>query len=136
MVYVAVTGKDSLVNDNYYKDGMEINQTISQDQLADTWQLRPRISISRTGQAEVHFSSPQLPPQAYVTLKIVHPTVGSEDVEVKLLPTANGFIGEIPAGLQGRRYIDIYGFDKAWRIREEVTLPLDAYTLNAAPDAP
>ena len=130
MVYVAVMGRDTLVNDNYYKDGMEINQTINQDLLADELALRPRVSITSQGQASVHFSSSKLPKQAFVTLKIVHPTVGSEDILVKLLPTADGFMGDVPSSLEGRRYIDLYAFDESWRIREEVVLPLKQHVMN------
>lgn len=129
MVTVAVKGKDSLVKDNYYKDGMEINQTIEQDQLADALGLRPQLSIE-DGMAVIRFQSSTLPPQAFVTLNILHPTVADEDVIVKLLPTADGYRAEVPASLSGRRYIDVYAFDEAWRIREEVYLPLSAHVMN------
>ena len=130
MVYVAVVGKDSLVSDNYYKDGMEINQTIEQDELARTLSLAPVLSISKDGVASVQFSSNKLPAQPFVTLKILHPTVADNDVSVKLLPTERGYMGDIPQNLSGRRYIDLYAFDQSWRIREEVYLPVDSHTLN------
>ena len=130
MVYVAVKGKDSLVSDNYYKDGMEINQTIEQDQLAQKLNLQPRVSISDDGLVSLFFSSKELPKQPFVTLHILHPTLSERDISVKLLPTQTGFIGNIPAGTSGRRYLDLYAFDSSWRIREEVVLPLDNYLLK------
>lgn len=129
MVTVAVKGKDSLVKDNYYKDGMEINQTIEQDQLADTLGLRPSLSVDE-GIAALKFQNDALPPQAFVTLNILHPTVADEDVIVKMLPTADGFSAEVPKSLNGRRYVDVYAFDRSWRIREELTLPITQHILN------
>lgn len=130
MVTVAVKGKDSLVKDNYYKEGMEINQTIEQDQLADSLGLRPQLSIADDGHVFLRFASEKLAPQPFLTLHILHPTVADEDVEVRLLPSSEGFVGEIPAGLNGRRYIDLYAYDDAWRIREELFLPVESLTLN------
>ena len=130
MVYVAVEGKDSLVSDNYYKDGMGINQTIEQDRMAKNLNLQPKITISTDGQARVELDTSKLPAQAYLTLKILHPTIKADDVIVKLLPTEKAFVADVPQNLQGRRYIDLYSFDETWRIREEVTVPLSGFTLN------
>jgi hypothetical protein len=135
MVTVAVVGKDSLVSDNYYKDGMAINQTIEQDQLAADLGLEPLISI-RDQQVilELKAATP-VPAQSFLTLKLLHPTVGADDVVIRLLPSGNGlFLGELPQALEGRRYLDLYAFDDSWRIREELILPkgqaLEAHRLN------
>ncbi len=130
MVTVAVKGRDTLVSDNYYKYGLEINQTIEQDLLAERLELRPKLTINADGTARLKFSENKLPPQAFVTLKILHPTLGERDTEVRLLPTSNGFFASVPENLSGRYYIDIYAFDESWRIREEVVLPISEYTLN------
>ncbi len=130
MVYVAVVGKDSLVSDNYYKHGMEINQTIEQDQLARELSLTPSLTISADGLASVTFSSGKLTAQPFVTLNILHPTVADKDVKVKLLPTETGYMADIPSELSGRRYVDLYAFDRSWRIREEIYLPLESHILN------
>lgn len=131
MVTVAVVGKDSLVSDNYYKDGMAINQTIEQDQLANTLGLQPVISMKSTEILLEMKSSDQITPQAFLTLKLLHPTVSAEDIIIKLLPSGNGlFIGELPKEIQGRRYLDLYAFDNSWRIREEIVAPFASIQLN------
>ena len=129
MVTVAVVGKDSLVSDNYYKDGMAINQTIEQDKLAMSLGITSVITLNE-GIALVSIQSDKMPPQAFLTLKLLHPTKSSKDVIVKLLPTANGFIGDIPPLIEGRRYLDLYAYDNSWRIREEVYLPLRKHHLK------
>ena len=130
MIYVAVAGRDSLVSDNYYKDGMAINQTIEQDQLADQLGLRPIVTIDQNGLIRVELDAQQMAQQPFLTLKLLHPTVAAEDHIVQLLPTSSGFVGELPTPVSGRRYLDLYSHDQSWRIREEITLPLAALTLN------
>lgn len=134
MVTVAVVGKDSLVSDNYYKDGMGINQTIEQDQLADELELRPSLELVDNNiiiELVGNSSHPKFKKQAFLTLKILHPTVSERDQIIKLLPTPSGqFLGEIESSIEGRRYLDLYAFDESWRIREELTFPTDKVTLN------
>ncbi len=126
MVTVAVLGRDSLVSDNYYKDGMAINQTIEQDKLAASLGLQPKLSIKGQDLLLELNASGELPVQAFLTLKLLHPTVSAKDVVLKLLPSGNGlFIGELPHLIEGRRYLDLYAFDNSWRIREEIALQAD-----------
>jgi hypothetical protein len=134
MVTVAVVGRDSLVSDNYYKDGMGINQTIEQDKMADDLGLRPTLEVI-DGAVIVELVGekyhPKFQQQAFLTLKILHPTVGDKDQVIKLLPTASGqFLGDLSSTLEGRRYVDLYAFDESWRIREEVFFPTTKITLN------
>jgi hypothetical protein len=137
MVTVAIVGRDTLVSDNYYKDGMGINQTIEQDQLADELNLAPSIKIEGRDiflKLRNENTSDDLAQQPFLTFKLIHPTVGDKDITTRLLPTPNGtFIGELPHTLSGRYYLDLYAYDESWRIREEVHLPMLAFKLNQAP---
>jgi len=132
MVTVAVIGKDSLVSDNYYKDGMGINQTIGQDQLADQLNLMPTISIINTAVIlKFDSGSSELPQQAFLSLKLLHPTVSAKDISIKLLPSPTGiYLGDLPRAIEGRRYLDLYAYDESWRIRQEVNLPIQEVILN------
>lgn len=134
MVTVAVLGKDSLVSDNYYKDGMGINQTLEQDQLANSLGLTPTISINGNEVQLQLISITPIEQQAFITMKLLHPTVSAKDIIIKLLPSGNNlYLGEVPAELTGRWYLDLYAYDESWRIREEVKLPLSRYSLNKTP---
>ena len=131
MVYVAVIGKDSLVSDNYYKDGMGINQTIEQDRLALELDIVATISVENKT-VIVSIESEKMPTQAFLTLKLLHPTVSEKDITIQLLPTASGFIGDLPVSIKGRRYLDLYSFDESWRIRTEVFLPIHEHTIKSS----
>lgn len=130
MVTVAIRGKDTIVSDNYYKDGMAINQTIEQDQTADQLKLQPDLSIDSEGLIVLTFAQALNPAEPWLTLIIIHPTMGDRDIELKLLPTATGFSAELPTPLQGRWILDLYSHDRTWRIREQIELPLTQYRLN------
>ncbi len=130
MVFVAVKGKDTLVNDNYYKDGLAINQKLEQDQLADELNLRPFVSVDAQGLVLLRFDG-GAPDAPFLKLKLVHPTVGEQDIIIQLLPTDQGYMGNLPPQLSGRWYLDLYANDESWRIREEVSLPLVERQLNA-----
>jgi hypothetical protein len=132
MVTVAVVGKDSLVSDNYYKDGMAINQTIEQDQLANTLGIKPLLSIEGTEIKLELRSSSAIPDQAFLTFKLLHPTVSAKDIIIRLLPSGNGlYLGELPYSVEGRRYLDLYAFDNSWRLREEINTPVVNFQLNS-----
>ena len=131
MVSVAVVGRDSLVSDNYYKDGMAINQTIEQDQLANALGLKPILNINGTEVKLELMSTSDVPAQAFLTLKLLHPTVSDKDIILKLLPSGNGlYLGNPPHAVEGRRYIDLYAFDNSWRLREEIITPVINFKLN------
>tara|TARA_R110001592_G_scaffold49482_1_gene154258 strand:- start:11530 stop:12069 length:540 start_codon:yes stop_codon:yes gene_type:complete len=131
MVTVAIIGKDSMVSDNYYKDGMAINQTIEQDKLANTLGLKPLLSIAGTEIKLLLKSSSKIVDQPFLTFKLLHPTVSSKDIIIKLLPSGNSlYLGELPHTIEGRRYLDLYAYDNSWRLREEITAPLIDFQLN------
>lgn len=132
MVTVAVVGKDSLVSDNYFKDGMAINQTIEQDHLAKSFGLKPILSMNEKEIKLQLISTKEIPAQAFLTLKLLHPTVGDKDIVIKLLPSGNGlYLGDLPHAVEGRRYIDLYAFDNSWRLREEIFTPVTNFQLNS-----
>jgi len=132
MVFVAVVGQDTMVSDNYYKDGMAINRTIEKDLRADALALHPLISIEGSSiTLKFDPKNTSQTKQAFLRLKLHHPTIEQQDADIKLLPT-QGLIytGELPFPMIGRRYLDLYAFDNSWRIREEITLPLKNHMLN------
>jgi len=132
MIYFALTGEDSLVNDNYYKDGLAINRKLEQDQKADQLGLRPELLLSDLGEISVKIDPAKLARQPFLQLRLIHPTIGDQDQTIKLLPAESDYRGELAgaASLTGRWYLELSNFDQSWRIREEVFMPLQQHTLN------
>lgn len=130
MVYFAISGRDSLVSDNYYKDGLDINQTIGQDKLAQKLAVSAKVTINQDGDAFIKLDSLASAPEPFLTLKLVHPTLGDLDSATKLFPTENGYIAEVPANLSGLWYIDLYAHDESWRVRKQTSLPTTGFVLT------
>jgi len=132
MIYVAIVGRDTLVDDNYYKDGLGINQTIEQDAQADSMKLMPHFSLVNN-LITVKLESPTavIPQYAFLNLKLLHPTHENQDINVKLLPIPdNTYIGDLNTEVKGKRHLDLSSFDKSWRIREIVFFPSTDLVLN------
>ena len=89
MVYIAVTHPDSVVEDNYYKEGLAINQRLDQDQQAVQLGLRSVVviqdhvvRINMTGNLE---DWPAL------KLQLLHPVDESHDRTLEFVsPDENG----------------------------------------------
>jgi len=132
MVTVAIVGRDTLVSDNYYKDGMAINQTLEQDHLANKLGLKPLLTIDGTVIKLELKALGKIADQPFLTFKLLHPTSAEKDMIIKLLPSGNGlYLGELPHIAEGRFYLDLYAFDNSWRLREEVNTPVENYKLNS-----
>ena len=129
MIYHAVTGRDSLVNDNYYKYGMEINQTISQDKLAQKLAVNATVSINANGDVVIDLQSLAKDIEPFLTLKLVHPTLGNLDSETKLFPSPSGYTAQVPENLSGLWYLDLYAHDESWRIRKQTSLPTNDFVM-------
>ena len=130
MVYHAVSGRDSLVSDNYYKDGLDINQTIGQDKLAQKLAVQALVSIDASGNATIDIESLAKTKEPFVTLKLVHPTLGDMDSSVKFFPSEGPYIAQVPENLSGLWYLDLYAHDESWRIRKQTSLPTDKFLLK------
>src|SRR5699024_10509739 len=102
-LYIAVANPDSLGRDNYYQDGLAINQELSAGQRARelalcaerVWDVeRDRLGLELAGEAE---RAPSL------KLVLVHPRDAGEDVELTLRPVAaHRYETELPEGLVSR----------------------------------
>jgi hypothetical protein len=85
-VVIAFRNEDSLVNDNYYKEGLAINQQLQQQKQALHWQLsaeltvdpdRSRISGTVSGNVDA-----VIPPE--LTLAFIHPINSNLDFQLTL----------------------------------------------------
>jgi hypothetical protein len=132
-VMLAFANRDSLVRDDWYRDGMAINRSIERDRNAERLGLRAtaRFDIVR-GEAELDLAGESALRLAAVQLDLSHPTRAERDRRIVLARTAPGrFRGELPDGLEGRWYAALLpvGVDRArasaddWRLARTLQLP-------------
>jgi len=118
MLYVASTGADQLVRQDYYKEGLAINERIAQVKRAEELAITVKAAfIADTG--SVNLTSSQLSKDTPLTIEIIHPHYQQAD-QVIQLKSHDGlnWRGDLTAMPEGRRYIWIYQGDE-WMVKGE-----------------
>lgn len=120
MLVIATRTADSLVADDYYKEGRAINQRLERDEEAVRLgiEIRPtlRASASGTLRIDVRFSSRLATPPQALRLRMSHPTLNELDVRATLLRSGEGrYQTEIPMPAPGRWHIQLEDDSATWR---------------------
>lgn len=127
---IAIMNQDSLVQDDWYKDGKAINQSFARDNRATSLALTADLQLDDvTGEVHVTVSGVNdFKPPAALTLIFSHPTHASLDQTVALTRRANGhYQGVLQHGLKGRYYVELGNTE--WRLRSSREFPLPKQTL-------
>ena len=125
-LWIAISSSDGLVADDYYKQGLAINQTLQREALAvqngyhasaqfadDGRQIKLRLEAS-TGAS--------LPDT--LQLRVVHPTRAGRDGLVMLRKTADGlYSGVGPALTEGRWMLILQDQQSMWRLDGAMVAP-------------
>lgn len=90
MLVVSIQSYDGLVVDDYYKRGMQINQTLDRDRAAAEHGLNARLVLESGGLRLLLAGRPNFALPASVTLGFYHATRGGQD---RLLTLARGSDG-------------------------------------------
>ncbi len=118
---------NSMVSDDYSKEGRGINMAIARDQKAADMKVagslelvgrKARLTLTtRDGHADF----------PYVILNLYHPTLDDRDRVVQFQRLAPGeYSGNLLEDLDGRWYYDIQGPDNDWRVKGEIWLPSES----------
>lgn len=118
--WLAVTSNDGLVTDDYYKQGMEVNQTLHRDQQASS--LGMQADVMRAGQNVrlfIRANDGVAVPQA-LELKLAHPTRAGQDQSVAMAAEGQGFYsGKLAGEVAGRWLVSIEDPAGQWRLHGE-----------------
>lgn len=113
--WIAVTHEDGLVADDYYKQGLAINQVIRRDAAAAALNLQARVMFGES-RARVMISGPTAWPQELV-LRLVHRTRAGLDQEVRLAHLGGGWYeGALSATAAGRWHLLLEDGERQWRL--------------------
>lgn len=116
--WLAISSNDGLVTDDYYKQGLAVNQRLHRDQLAG--QLGLHADVMRSGMnirlllgAEDGAALPEK-----ITLKLAHPTQAGHDQSIELVSEGQGFFtGKLNADISGRWLVSIEDPAGQWRLQ-------------------
>lgn len=130
MVGIAVVQQDSVVRDDWYKEGKAINQNMARDTRATTLGLGATIRMDEvTGEIRVRLAhtAAEFTPPAALTLYLSHPTQAAADQSVALTRRGDDYVGQLARGLSGRYYVELGSPE--WRLMATRDFPQAEITL-------
>lgn len=128
-IWIAFTRADSLVADDYYREGRAINQRLEKDQAALDHGVRLTSNITNMANGvrriEVLFDArPGLRPPEFIRLRLSHPTLDRMDIQATLVRGSGlRYASEVPGISSGRWYAQMEDDESIWRVK--TTLQLD-----------
>jgi len=123
---LAVQSDDGLVNDNYYKAGLAINQTLELKQKAHTLNLSANANWDELTQTITLNLTGKLPePPQRLILQLAHATRAKQDQTVTLFlsPDKKNYTGRIHKVISGSWITILEPEEKNWRINGRVKFP-------------
>lgn len=126
LLTLSITTNDGLVEDDYYKKGIEINQVLARDEFAVENGINANVKIDvQTGVIVVRLSNAsnyEFPAQ--MGLSLLHPTQSHQDIKLLLSKGPDGsYYSELLKPLtDGRWYFRIS--EPNWRLQKLISWPL------------
>jgi hypothetical protein len=130
-VTIAVKNQDSLVADDYYKEGLGINQALEKDDHAKQMQLSAEVTIDElVGEIKLAlFGDVTQWPQS-IEIYWVHPTDRRQDfklitnrIQGDQLNVAQRYIGQLDVAISGRWYVQLSASEpEPWRLKTAVNI--------------
>jgi uncharacterized protein len=127
-VWLAIASDDGLVADDYYKQGLAINEVLHRDDRAAQLGLRAnvlfnfdnrRLRVLLTGETAA-------PAAAALRLRVLHPTRAGADQTLRLSASSPGvFDGALADLSKGRWLLQLEDADRNWRLTGEMVVPRD-----------
>lgn len=122
--WLAATTNDGLVVDDYYKQGLAVNQVIARDRLAARLGLRAEVHLVDSQiTVNVANASGELPEIILVTL--IHPTRVGQDQTLRLAGHNGVYGGALGEMVPGRWQLSIEDESRSWRMNGAADLPTE-----------
>lgn len=137
-VYIAVSGADQRVVDDYYTEGKAINHRFEADKLAIALGVGASVQVDTvSGEALVELTGLTVLPDQ-LALYFSHPVKATEDLTVQLKKiNASRYRVDLPKPLAGRWYLHLTPADtateKKWRLVGELDLN-QQHSITLAPE--
>lgn len=138
LLTIATLNQDSMVRDNYYKEGRAINMHLGRDQMARELNLVADFQIDElTGEISLELQGKLENLPANLQLDLISPTHADRDRSVLLKHvSAEQYVGQLEEPMQGRLYIDLSDpalpGEDGWRLTDELTISMgQPYRLSA-----
>ena len=122
--WIAVKSDDGMVEDDYYKHGLAINQTLHRDDTASALHLQATLHLSDDGsKVDMQLSGDILHYPSELNLRILHPTQAGKDQLIKLAENARGhYNGNCRPLAPGKWRVILHDQGNTWRLVGEWAL--------------
>ncbi|AOY87380.1 nitrogen fixation protein FixH [Marinobacter salinus] len=126
MIIVATNMKDTMVTDDYSKQGRGINLEIARDQKAADLGMMAELNFDNRN-ISLNLNTDNGPADfPYLVLNLFHPTLADRDRTIQFQRTGTGhYRGQMLDDINGRWYYDLRGPDNKWRLKGETQLPAE-----------
>lgn len=121
---IAAQDPDGLVVDDYYKQGLAINETLERDRKAQALGLSALVRVE-SGRLQLTLNGlPSNTDAKDFALRLIHPTRPHLDRDVKLAREGgNQWSAELGAIAPGRWHVQLESPNGGWRIAGRLALP-------------
>lgn len=130
---LAIWSYDGLVEDDYYKQGLAINQTLARAARSEALSLTASLNLLPDGTVRMVLDTPD---QTFVApdkvrLKMVHARFPDQDRNIILYRVGDGnvFSGEVAPPSGGRWHVILESDD--WRMSRNIDAPVNEIVINA-----
>lgn len=116
--WLAVISNDGLVTDDYYKQGLAVNQRLERDHRARELGFHADVMLSGQNVRLLLGSAASVKFPDTIVLKLVHPTRSGQDHLVQMVSEGEGFYGgKLTAEISGRWHVSIEDPAGQWRLQ-------------------
>ena len=118
MITLALDGEDSLVREDWYKDGMAINKRLDKQQLALSRGIKAFLTLDKdSGALFIRTRNLGENLDTELVLRLIHPTIKDQDKTLQLFLTPDKrFYTKLNRIPQGRYYVQLTTPDETWEI--------------------
>ncbi len=128
---IAVKNEDGLVAEDYYKQGLAINQVIARETNAERLGLTAQMLVSGD-KLRVNLAGETTMPESIV-IRFIHPTRAGHDREISVTQFTPGWYqGSMPELLAGRWRLLIEDADATWRLKTIWMTDQQSVSISAA----
>ncbi|WP_144207845.1 FixH family protein [Shewanella donghaensis] len=127
---IAIDNADSLVSDDYYKEGKAINMDLRKIKQAKNLGMQYLIEVDDQELVITQHGGPEY--RAALSVSFIHPTQEEKDFKINATADGNGAyrIG-LSEAISGAWNVRLESFDASWRIQQRIEIADDVeYWLN------
>ncbi len=122
-VAIAYRYADTLVQDDYYKEGLAINERLHMERVARAQRLSAELMLDLlVGELRLRLSGDLHQWPENIQLHLEHPTDRYQDLDIPLQRNLSGdYFADLPQSISGRWYLRLRSYDgEPWQLKSEV----------------